>query len=154
MKHPLRIVAAAATLLLTTASPSRAADETPPPPAARLTIGIAGLRNAHGVVLCALFRSADGYPNDRSKAARVTTTTPSSGATHCEFPDVPRGTYAVGVLHDENKNGKMDTNFLGIPTEGYATSRDARGTLGPPSFADARFDYLGGDVAMTVRMAY
>jgi uncharacterized protein (DUF2141 family) len=34
----------------------------------------------------------------------------------CDFEDIPPGTYALTVIHDENMNGKPDTKWLGIPT--------------------------------------
>jgi uncharacterized protein (DUF2141 family) len=49
------------------------------------------------------------------------------------------GEYAVRVFHDENKNGKIDSNFLGIPTEDYGYSNDASGWFGPPSWEKAKF---------------
>ena len=51
---------------------------------------------------------------------------------------LPPGTYALGVLHDEDGNREMKTGFLGRPKEGYGASRDARGKMGPPKFEDAR----------------
>jgi uncharacterized protein (DUF2141 family) len=44
----------------------------------------------------------------------------------CEFPGVAPNTYAVSVFHDENSNGKLDTNFMGIPREGVGASNGAR----------------------------
>ena len=61
----------------------------------------------------------------------------------CDFADIPPGTYALAVIHDENSNGKLDTNWLGIPTEGYGFSNDAKALLGAPSFAAASFAYDG-----------
>ena len=52
---------------------------------------------------------------------------------------LPPGTWAVLSFQDENDNGKLDRNVLGIPKERYAFSRDARGRFGPPSFEDAAF---------------
>ncbi|WP_299127153.1 DUF2141 domain-containing protein [uncultured Winogradskyella sp.] len=55
------------------------------------------------------------------------------------FKDLPKGNYAVSIFHDENDNGKMDTNFLGIPKEDYGCSNDATGFMGPPKWNDAKF---------------
>jgi len=55
------------------------------------------------------------------------------------FEDIPEGVYAVSVFHDENDNGKMDTNFMGIPKEDYGCSNDASGFMGPPKWRDAKF---------------
>jgi uncharacterized protein (DUF2141 family) len=60
---------------------------------------------------------------------------------------VPKGTWAVLVYQDENGNGQLDRNFIGIPKENYGFSRDAAGKFGPPSFQDAAIE-VGEDVAV------
>ena len=56
------------------------------------------------------------------------------------FQNIPAGVYAVSIFHDENDNGKMDTNFMGIPKEDYGCSNDASGFMGPPKWEDAKFE--------------
>jgi len=56
------------------------------------------------------------------------------------FQGLGAGRYAVAVYQDENRNGKLDKNFLGMPTEPYGFSNDARGSMGPPSFDAAAVD--------------
>lgn len=53
------------------------------------------------------------------------------------FENLKAGNYAVSVIHDENENNELDSNFMGIPKEGYGFSNNAMGTFGPPSFDDA-----------------
>jgi uncharacterized protein (DUF2141 family) len=72
----------------------------------------------------------------------------------CAFRPVPAGTYAVACFHDENGNGKLDTGLFGIPKEGVCASNGATGTLGPPSFNDAKFDAAGTPRDVSVRMKY
>lgn len=55
------------------------------------------------------------------------------------FKNLPYGTYAIAILHDENSNGKMDFNLLGIPKEDYGFSNNAKGILSAPSFKKASF---------------
>ncbi len=55
-------------------------------------------------------------------------------------PDLPPGKYAVAAYVDNNKNGKQDKNFLGVPTEIYGFSNDVRGKFGPPDFSAAVFE--------------
>ncbi|MGB0176129.1 MAG: DUF2141 domain-containing protein [Owenweeksia sp.] len=50
--------------------------------------------------------------------------------------ELPNGRYAVSAFHDANNNKKLDTNWVGIPTEKYGFSNNARGTFGPPSLKD------------------
>jgi uncharacterized protein (DUF2141 family) len=59
------------------------------------------------------------------------------GETVVTIKNVPAGTWAVLAYQDENANGELDRNLIGIPSENYGFSRDARGRFGPPSFDDA-----------------
>lgn len=72
----------------------------------------------------------------------------------CDFENIPPGTYALAVIHDENMNGKLDTNWLWIPTEGYGFSNDATALLGAPSFSAASFHYDGGNLDLTISLHY
>lgn len=50
------------------------------------------------------------------------------------------GTYALSIFHDKNANGKLEKNFMGIPTEPYGFSNDAPAVFGPPKYDDAKFE--------------
>ena len=63
------------------------------------------------------------------------------------IPDLPSGKYAVAAYVDNNKNGRQDKNFLGVPKEIYGFSNDVRGMFGPPDFSEAAFDI--GENAVT-----
>jgi uncharacterized protein (DUF2141 family) len=68
----------------------------------------------------------------------TTASVPASGAeTVVKVTGVPAGTWAVLAYQDENENGELDRNLIGIPSENYGFSRDARSKFGPPSFEDA-----------------
>jgi|APTNR8051073442_1049403.scaffolds.fasta_scaffold01985_15 uncharacterized protein (DUF2141 family) len=66
---------------------------------------------------------------------------------------LPKGKYAVQIFHDENKNGKMDFNLLGIPKEGYGFSNDARGFMSEPAFSKQLFN-LDQDRAIQIKLSY
>jgi uncharacterized protein (DUF2141 family) len=70
------------------------------------------------------------------------------------FFHVAPGTYAVSVFHDENSNGKLDTNLMGIPREGVGASNGARGHFGPPKFDDAAFHFSGGQLDLKITVNY
>jgi len=84
-----------------------------------------GLYNSEGTFLKTTFKSVGG--DIKNSHASVT------------FEGLEKGEYAVSIYHDENNNGKMDTGFMGIPTESYAASNNAKGFMGPPKYADAKF---------------
>jgi uncharacterized protein (DUF2141 family) len=56
------------------------------------------------------------------------------------------GEYAISIIHDKNRNGRLDTNFIGIPKEPFGFSNNPKIKFGPPSFSDAKFAHNGGDV--------
>lgn len=66
--------------------------------------------------------------------------------------DLPPGRYAVAVYADNNRNGRLDQNFLGVPTEIYGFSNNARGKFGPPDFSAAAFEVGGSAVIQSIRL--
>ena len=119
-----------------------------------IKVVVVGLHSNDGEVDCALFGGADGFPDDSSKAGKTTKSKIENGQAVCMFADVVPGDYAVSVFHDENSNGKLDRNFMGMPKEGVGASNDAAGHFGPPKFEDARFSYKGGRSVLAIHVKY
>jgi uncharacterized protein (DUF2141 family) len=117
-------------------------------------VEIGGLRNDKGQVMCAIYSSADGFPKKGDKAVAQAKSSISERHAVCEFPGLNAGTYAISVFHDENSNGKLDTNFMGIPREGVGASNNAKGHLGPPKFHSAAFRFTGGRLEMKITINY
>jgi len=118
--------------------------------AATVQVTIAGVTSDKGVVQVAVCDEAN-YRKD----CRLTATVPArTGAVTVDVPNVPSGTWAVLAYHDENGNKKLDTNFVGMPTEGYGFSNGAKARFGPPSFKDAAIAVGEGNVPATVTLKY
>jgi uncharacterized protein (DUF2141 family) len=132
-----------------TATPTRPAGAT-----ATLVVEVEGLKDDAGTVHAALHASADGFPTRPEKALRQADAPITGGRARLTFDGLVPGGYAVSAYHDENGNGKLDTGFLGIPSEGLAASNDARGFMGPPSFEKARVEVAPGTNLIVVRMSY
>lgn len=118
-----------------------------------ITVKINGIKNNKGLIRMTLYNSSVGFPTDETKAIQSMSVDAVISATEVVFNDLSPGTYAVAVMHDENKNGIMDKNFLGIPTEGYCVSNNAKGFMSAPSFAHAKFE-LHQEVKQELRMSY
>ncbi|HEX6191152.1 MAG TPA: DUF2141 domain-containing protein [Chitinophagaceae bacterium] len=120
-----------------------------------ITVTVTGLRNNKGHVLLSLFKGAEGYPGNPSKAFRKVQLTISANKASIDFPSLPSGDYAIAILHDENDDQKMKTNWLGLPAEGYGFSNNVMGVAGPPSFNKAHFNYTAGKaVTITIKTRY
>lgn len=107
-----------------------------------LKVEVRGIPNAKGKVLVGVYNKAEGF-RDKSFAVASAEQPARQGTLVLSIPNLKPGTYALAVFHDENGNGNLDTNFLGIPTESYGFSNDARGSFGPPDFSDCSFSLQG-----------
>lgn len=120
-----------------------------------INVKIQNISNNRGVIACAIFESEEGFPNKTLKfASKIILTQIRGKDASFEFSDIKPGKYAITVIHDENHNGKLDTNFLGIPKEGYGFSNGAEATMSAPSFSDAVFFYDGGRLQMSISLDY
>jgi uncharacterized protein (DUF2141 family) len=118
-------------------------------------VKILNIRNSTGAVACALFESPVGFPTEfLHSAANIMVIKIRDTQARCDFEDIAPGTYALAVIHDENMNGKLDNNWLGIPAEGYGFSNDATALLGAPSFSAASFKYEGQNLNLTIKLNY
>ena len=120
--------------------------------AADLTVKVDGVPSAKGTVLLDLDDSAAGWDNKAKPVATAGVKAVKGDVTYT-FKNVPPGTYAVGVIHDENDNGKLDTNFLGIPKEGYGFSNNTT-AMRKPTFEEAHFEIGQQDVAILIHLAH
>lgn len=121
--------------------------------AGSLSVRLGGFRSADGQVLVALFRGEAGFPSEPQRAWKTAVLKIDGENARLDLQGVPAGTYAISVIHDENGNNALDTNFLGIPKEGIGTSNNAKARFGPPKWADARFEVQGPTI-QRIRMVY
>jgi uncharacterized protein (DUF2141 family) len=125
------------------------------PPCPGIHVKILNIRNSTGTVACALFESPEGFPNEYLNfATNIMMIKIRDTQARCDFEDIPSGTYTLAVIHDENMDGKLGTNWLGVPTEGYGFSKDAKALMGAPSFDAASFPYNGRNLDLTISLHY
>jgi uncharacterized protein (DUF2141 family) len=107
-----------------------------------LTVNISGIESIKGSVYIAVFSDSDSFPvfGKQWRGESISVTNKSMSYT---FKNIPHDTYALAVFHDENNNGVLDKNALGIPLEPYGFSRNARARFNAPPFEDAQFELKG-----------
>jgi uncharacterized protein (DUF2141 family) len=114
-----------------------------------LAVTITDIREAKGSLMVAVVNSEAAW-NDKEKPVAVQKIAAAQGEMTLHFGNLPAGTYAVKLMHDQNGNDKLDTNFLGIPLEGYGFSNNPN-VMRRPYFDEARFE-LAEKAAITVRL--
>lgn len=116
-----------------------------------ITAHVTNVRGSKGSVICPQFSSGDGFP---AKNFTATANAPIvDAAATCRFPGVAAGTYAVAVFHDENGNGKLDRNFIGIPKEGVGSSNNRRHAMGPPRWDESKLA-VSGSITVEITLRY
>jgi uncharacterized protein (DUF2141 family) len=116
--------------------------------ATEVTFEVAGIASDEGHVMVALYDEG-GFLKTMVKGARLKAAGRSVSGT---FGDVPAGVYAAVAFHDENGNGKLDFNPMGMPIEKMGFSRDAQGVMGPPTFADSKFEVNGAATVVSITL--
>jgi uncharacterized protein (DUF2141 family) len=111
-----------------------------------LTVEIVTLESNKGVVIVDLLDTNEETMMDKTSEISDNTCT-------IVFNDLKDGSYAVRYFHDENNNGELDTNFIGIPKEGFGFSNDAFGKFGPKKFKEWLFE-VSGDTNIRMTTSY
>lgn len=114
---------------------------------------VAGVRNAKGEVWVAVCSEARFLQETCEHMAHAPA---RDGEVVVRIEGVPPGVWSAQAFHDEDGNGKIGTNMLGIPTEGLGFSNDVRFRFGPPRFGEAAFQLspAGGQIRFSLRYQF
>jgi uncharacterized protein (DUF2141 family) len=120
-----------------------------------VTVTIAGFRNVEGVALVTLYDSEQSWLK-MPKAVQVVRASLKGSELRIDFKDVKPGTYALQVVHDENKNNKLDMRWLPYPKplEGVGVSNDPDNKAGAPKWEAAKFEVGPSPAAIKVTVRY
>ena len=122
------------------------------PPDTGLNVVFTHIKEARGQIFVAVYDRADSYMSpEKARAVRILPVS-REGTLNCSFPELGPGTYAVSCFHDVNGNGTMDTNFLGIPTEPYGASNNARPKFRAPNWNETRFEWRKDAAGISIRL--
>ena len=121
-------------------------------PIGTIQVIVEGIREEVGTIRLALDNTEETYLGKLSPDFRTGSAPATGTKTIFEFHDIPVANYALKIFHDANDNEKLDTNLLGIPSEPYGISNDARGVFGLPNFEDAIFKHKGPLTILTITL--
>lgn len=119
-----------------------------------LTVKVENLRNSEGVVQFTLYNKDGSIPDEDFKNYyRLEKVNIVNGKSEITFENLPKGKYAVNILHDENNNGKIDKGLI-LPKEGIGFSNySSIGLTNRPNFKKASFE-LFQDKEIKVKAIY
>ncbi|MEZ5565426.1 MAG: DUF2141 domain-containing protein [Gammaproteobacteria bacterium] len=118
-----------------------------------VTVQVTNVVKPEGVLMVGAYTSSDTWLG-AAPAAHKNIPVPENvrdGMVSFEMR-LPPGNYALSILQDLNGNQKLDTNFLGIPTEPSGSSNDAPARFSAPKFKDALFTVSDEPVTLRITL--
>jgi uncharacterized protein (DUF2141 family) len=120
--------------------------------AADITITVKGIRNNQGEIAALAFVNGNGFP-DRVALAKAQAQVPArEGEVTIVLKNVPKGKVALTILHDEDRDGKMKKNLIGVPAEGVGMTGKPLGNR-PPKFEESTVE-IKGDEKREITLKY
>ena len=102
-----------------------------------LKVHLKNIKSNKGKIYIAVFDSEENFMKKLLEDIAVPVS--STGDMQVELK-LPVGEYAISIFHDTNDNGKLNTNFMGIPKEPYGFSNNPNTSFGPPNFKKTSFE--------------
>ncbi|TVP63341.1 MAG: DUF2141 domain-containing protein [Nodularia sp. (in: Bacteria)] len=119
-----------------------------------LTVEIDGFRNTEGQVCVSIFASSQGFPSNSDRVFKRQCAQIADTSLKVTFDNLQAGSYAVAVIHDQNKDQILNRNNLGMPIEGFGFSRNPEVRTSPPKFREAAFLLAGPNTVIQIQLKY
>ena len=114
---------------------------------------LVNLRSDKGLCRICIFDKPQAFRIKAGQPLQCIAVPVRNGVAEASFSNLAPGTYALFVFHDANGNGKFDTNFLGIPKEGYGASRNSLPFAAAPSFENNKLQIASNTItSITIRI--
>ena len=120
----------------------------------KLTVEIDGLKNKQGQVCASIFASSEGFPSNGDRGLQKQCTKITSTPLSITFENLKAGSYAVAVFHDQNNDGTLNSNVLGIPSEGFGFSTNPEIRTRAAKFSEAAFLVAGPNTNIQIQLKY
>ncbi len=120
--------------------------------ATTMRIQFTNVNAARGSIYVAVYDQADKFLDVKAMCCQKIISVSERGTVEIALPELPAGVYAISCFHDINGNGKLDKNILGIPTEPYGFSNNARPTFRAPNWEEAKFYWQPGAEIVSIRL--
>jgi len=117
-----------------------------------LSVAITGLKSTDGGIQIGLYNNRESFPHiDEQYKLFYFSVKEFSGI--YTIRDLPEGEYAVAIYHDKNSDKICNTNFLGVPKEGFGFSKNFKPRFTSPDFEDCKID-LNTNMSITINLIY
>lgn len=117
-----------------------------------LPLEFTNLKAARGKLYIAIYDREEAFMQAEKAAAQYVLPVEKAGSLDLHAAGLKPGIYAISCFHDVNGNGKLDVNLLGIPTEPYGFSNNARPKFRAPSWSESKFEWKNDGGRFSIRL--
>jgi len=103
-----------------------------------LTLNVSNIKSVKGHIVVGVFNTDKNFLEKGSSLTNYIIEVKKHTAS-IEITNLPKGTYAISLFHDENLDEECNRNFFGIPKEAFGFSNNVKPKLSAPSFNDCKF---------------
>ncbi len=115
-----------------------------------LEFNVTNFEEQKGQLIVSIFDDPQGFPIKGKEFKLLYIDEIQTDGTSISI-EMPTGDYAIALLHDRNKDGECNFNFIGIPTEAYDFSQNVRPIISAPSFEETKF-HLAGTKSIEIKL--
>jgi len=108
--------------------------------------------NDTGVIQMLLFNNKEGFPGTPEKALKRMSIPIKNKKATIILKGIEPGMYAISVFHDEDEDGEMKKNGIGLPLDKYGFSNDPTLIFGPPSFKKSSFEVKNKPIQVEINL--
>lgn len=138
-------------MLTSVSSTARSDHDAGPPDTTTVIVHVRGAESTDGRAIVALFADEEGFPREIRTAAYTAAAPLRTDSASVEISEVPAGDYAVFAVHDADGDGRLNTNWVGMPTEGIALSNWSGGR---PGFEESTIEVGPEPTSITLTFYY
>jgi len=102
---------------------------------------ISNIKNSNAKIRIAFYNSESSFLNEKEIFKGKELIPANKGEIKIKFDDIPFGDYGIAIFQDKNGNNKLDTNFLGYPSEPFGFSNNFRPKFSAPKFKDCKITF-------------
>lgn len=119
-----------------------------------LRVKVSGIRSAKGKIILNVFKDEAGYEKQQSFTTLNFDKKALKNGVLNVNGSVATGTYGITLIDDENANGKLEKNFVGIPREGFGFSNFFMTKMKKPTFNEFKFEIKPGSTEIEIKAKY
>lgn len=119
--------------------------------AGEVCFDITQIKSNEGKLMINILGSEAEYNDDAAAIASIMIPAQKDSVSVC-VDAFNTGFHGIRVFHDVDNDGELASNLVGMPTEPWGMSNNAKGSFGPPSWDDMKFEVTESGAKQSIQL--